>query len=120
MDAIYQFLLAGDTDAPQHASCHFTEHGLHDIQPGGVFWREDELESVRVKTEPALCFFGNVRRVVVEQEANPCLRRIAFVQFAEQGYEVHAGVVVADDFRDAACVEIKARQQRYRSQSLVL
>ena len=82
MDAIDQFLLAGDADAPQHASRHFAEHGFHDVQPGAVFWREDELESLGMKTEPALRFFGNVRRMVVEQEANPGLRRIALVQFA--------------------------------------
>jgi hypothetical protein len=110
VDAIDQFLLAGDADTPEHASRHFAEHGFHDVQPGTVFWREDELKSVRVKTEPALCLFGNVCRVVVEQEANPRLRRIAVVQFAQQSDEVHAGVAVADDLRDAACVEIKARQ----------
>src|SRR5471030_2869527 len=61
-----------------------------------------------------------MRRVVVEQEANPGLRGIALVQFAQQGDEVRAGVMIADDLCDAASVEIKACQQRYRSQSLVL
>ena len=110
VDAIDQFLLAGDTDAPQHASRHFAEHGFHNVQPGAVFWREDEFESVRVKTEPSLRLFGNVRRVIVEQETNPGLRPIAFVQFAKQSDEVCAGAVVADDLSDAARVEIKARQ----------
>jgi hypothetical protein len=80
VDAINQFLLAGNADAPQHAARHFAEHGLHDVQPGAVSGCEDELESVRMKAEPALGFFGSVRRVVVEQEANPGLGRIALVE----------------------------------------
>ena len=85
MDAIYQFLLAGDADAPEHASRHFAEHGLHDVQPRAVFWCENEFESVRVKTEPALRLFGNVRRVIVEEEANQGLRWISVIQLAQQG-----------------------------------
>src|SRR5580658_6208980 len=61
-----------------------------------------------------------MRRMVVEQEANPGMWRITLVQFAQQGDEVHAGVMVAYDLGDAACVEIQACQQRYRSQSPVL
>ena len=73
-----------------------------------MFWREDEFESIGVKTEPCLCLFGNVGRVVIEQETNPGLRRVALVQFSQQGDEVRAGVVVADDLSNAARVEIKA------------
>ena len=58
--------------------------------------------------------------MVIQQKANSGLRRIALVQLAQQGDEVRAGMVVADDLGDAAGVEIKACQQRYRSQSLVL
>jgi hypothetical protein len=34
-----------------------TEHGFDEIEPGAVFWREDEVEPVRVKSEPALRLF---------------------------------------------------------------
>ena len=111
VDAINQLLLARHADTTQHGPRHFAEHGFYDVEPGTMFGREHELESLRMQTQPSSCLFGNVRRVVVEQEANPGLRRIALIQFVQQGDEVHAGVVIADDLGDAACVEIKARQQ---------
>ena len=33
MDAINQFLFAGDADTAQHAARHFAEHGLDDVEP---------------------------------------------------------------------------------------
>jgi hypothetical protein len=83
MDAINQLLLAFDADTPQHAARHFAEHGFNDVQPGAMLRREDKLKSLRMKTEPALRLFGNVRRVVVKQEANAGLRRIALVKFTQ-------------------------------------
>ena len=46
--------------------------------------REDEFESVRVKTEPALCLFGTMRAVIVEQQANAGLTRVDLIQFSQQ------------------------------------
>src|SRR6266566_8828802 len=60
-----------------------------------------------------------MRRVVVEQEANPCLRRIALVQLVQQGDKVLAGMVVADYFRDSTGVQVESGQQGYRSQPFV-
>ena len=79
VDAVHQFLFGGDSDAAQHASRHFAEHGFHDIQPRAVFRREDEFESVGVKAKPALRFFGYVCGVIVEQQANAALRRVGLV-----------------------------------------
>ena len=50
-------------------------------------------------------------RVIVEQEADPGLGRLCLVQFVQQCDEVHAGVVIANDLRDSACVEIPAGKQ---------
>src|SRR5665213_1834795 len=82
MDAINQFLFGGDADTTQHAARHLAEHGFHDVQPRSMFRREDKLKSLGMKAEPSLRFFRYVRRVIVEQEANPGLRRIALVEFA--------------------------------------
>ena len=76
MDAINEFLFGRDPDTAQHAARHSAEHGFNDVEPGAVFWREDEFEIGWVKTQPALCLFGNVRRVVVQQQANAGLRRV--------------------------------------------
>src|SRR5450755_3175552 len=114
-----QLLFGFDADAPQHAARHFAEHGFNDAQPRAVLGGEDKLKSLRMKTEPSSRLFGNVCRVVVEQEANPGLRGIAFVKLAQQCDEIHTGVVIADDLRDSASVEVETSQQRYRSQAFI-
>ena len=58
---------------------HFAEHGFHDVQPGAVLAREDKLEPLGMQVQPSLRLFGDVRRVVVEQEANPDVRGIVLV-----------------------------------------
>jgi hypothetical protein len=54
VDAINQLLFAGDADATQHRSRHLAEHGFHDIEPGAVLRREDELEPLQVQTKVGL------------------------------------------------------------------
>jgi hypothetical protein len=54
-DVIARYIAEQNVD--QDEDFKFTEHRLHDVQPGAVSWREDKLESVRVKTEPALRLF---------------------------------------------------------------
>ncbi len=81
VDAIDQFLFAGDADATEHSSRHLAEHGFHDVQPGAVLGCEDELEPLRVKAKVSSRFLGNVRRMIVQQQPNPGLRRILGVCF---------------------------------------
>jgi hypothetical protein len=51
VDAINQLLLAGDPDATQHRSRHLAEHGFHNIEPGPMLRRKDELKPLRVKAK---------------------------------------------------------------------
>jgi hypothetical protein len=46
--------------------------------------------------------------VVVQQQANPGLRGIALVQFAQQRDEVRAGMAVSDDLGDSSRMKIQA------------
>ncbi len=85
-----------------------------------MFWREDEFESVRVKTEPALCLLGHLRGVIVEQQPNAGLRRVDLVQFSQQHDEVCAGVTVPGSFGNPARVKVKAGQQRNCAETFVL
>ncbi len=48
-----------------------------------MFRREDKLESLRMKAQPVLGLFGDVRGVVVEEEANAGLRWVTLVQFTK-------------------------------------
>ena len=83
MDAVDQFLLGGDADATQHPPRHLAEQGLNDIQPGAMLRRKYELESLRVKPQLSLRLLRNVRRVVVQQQTNPGLRRIRRIEFCQ-------------------------------------
>src|SRR5271168_3717013 len=75
----------GDSDAAQHASRHFAEHCFNDVEPRAMFGCEGEFESVRVKTEPALRLLGNMRGVIVEQQANTGLTGVDLMQFSKKG-----------------------------------
>ncbi len=66
-----------------HSSRHLAEHGFHDIQPRAMLWREDELEPLRMKAKVLFSLLGYVGRVVVEQQANPCLRWILGIEFSQ-------------------------------------
>jgi hypothetical protein len=101
VNSVDQFLFAGDTYAAQHASRHFTEHGFHDVQPGAVFRRKDELESMRVEAQPSFRLFGDVGGMIVEQQPNPGLGRVALVQFTQQRTKIGTGVAVSYDLGDA-------------------
>jgi hypothetical protein len=57
VDAVDQFLFAFDRGYRSMLRAILTEHGFDEIEPGAVFWREDEVEPVRVKSEPALRLF---------------------------------------------------------------
>ena len=85
MDAVNEFLLAGDSDTAQHAPRHLTKHGFHEFSH-----------------DPCLG--------VNEQKANPGLRRIALVQFAQPRNEVRAGVTASDDLGDSSRMKIEASQ----------
>ena len=78
-DAVDQFLFARDTDSTEHAARHFAEHGFHDVQPGAVLGRKDKLEAAGDGASARFASLRDVRRVVVEQEANPDSRRIGLV-----------------------------------------
>lgn len=110
MDTVKQFLLAGDANAAKHGSRQLTEYGLDDVEPRAVFGRECEFETLRVKGAVRWGFLEDVCRMVVQQQANPGLRRILGIEFFQQGDKVHAGVMIADDLRNGVIMQVQTCQ----------
>ena len=79
-----QLLFAGNADPTEHAARHLAEHGFHDVQPGAMLWRKHELKTLWVKLQPGLRFFGDMCRMIVEQQTNPGLEGISLVQLCVQ------------------------------------
>jgi len=53
----------------EHGASSFGKEALDEVQPGAVFWGEDELEaSLGSSGEPGLGFPRNVGRVIVEDD----------------------------------------------------
>ena len=47
MDAVDQFLFAGDPNPAQHASCHLAEERLQQIQPRAMGGQKHEIKTPR-------------------------------------------------------------------------
>ena len=76
-DAILEFLFRCDTDMAQHRSGEFGEETLDEIEPGTVCRRKNEFEAAgRLFGEPGLGLFGNVRRMIVENQPDRRVGRI--------------------------------------------
>jgi len=58
LNALFEFGLAGDANATQHGLGHFAKERLHQVQPGTVLGREDEIKTVRSRREVGTGFLG--------------------------------------------------------------
>ncbi len=119
MDAVDQLLFAGRSNPAQHASCHLAEKRLHQIQPRAMGGQKHEIKTLRPALQISLGLFGDVRGVVVHDEADAHFFRVLCIQLFQQRDEVPAVVGIADNLCDPTCVQIQSRQQRDRPQSLV-
>src|SRR5882672_12575401 len=76
--AILLFLFGGDTDVAQQGSGELGEEAFDKIEPGAVLWREHELEAAgALLGEPVARLLGDMRRMIVEDQLDRGLRRIA-------------------------------------------
>src|SRR5271157_4636817 len=120
-DAVLELLFGCDSDVAQDGAGELGEETLDEIEPGAVLGREDELESTgRLLGEPSLGLFGDVRRMIVEDQLDRRMARIGGVEELEEFNEFAAAVAVLDEGVDLAGEQIDAGQQADRSVALVL
>ena len=79
-DALFQFVFRGDADVTKDGARSFSKEALDKIEPGAVLGREHEPEAfVRSGLQPRLGFFGDVRRVIVEDDFDRRRRGVGVV-----------------------------------------
>ena len=70
---------------------------LDQIEPGAMGWREGEFETVcRLLRNPGSGLFGNVRRMIVEDQLDRRVDRIGGIEELEEFDELAAAMTVSD------------------------
>jgi hypothetical protein len=84
-DALFQFVFRGDADVTKDGARSFSKEALDKIEPGAVLGGEHELEAfVRSGRQPSLGFFGDVRRVIVQDDFDRRRRGVGGVEQTEE------------------------------------
>src|SRR5450759_4541445 len=105
---------------PQKGAGHLPKERLHDIEPRSVFRCQHGLETVGAGSEQSSGLFGNVRRLIIQDDPDGAIRRVVSVEILEQGDEFAAAVPALNAGCDMALMQIQRRENRARSKALVL
>src|SRR5450759_3118046 len=105
---------------PQKGAGHLPKERLHDIEPRSVFRCQHVLETVGAGSEKSSGLFGNVRRMIIQDDPDGAIRRVVWVEILEQGDEFAAAVPALNAGCDMALMQIQRRENRARSKALVL
>ena len=83
------------------------EEAFDEVEPGAVFGCEGEREATRrLSSEPGLGFFGDMRRVVVQDHLDRRSGRVSSIEKLEEFDELAAAVAVFDQGVDLAGEQI--------------
>ena len=79
------------------------EEALDEVEPGAVLGREGEREAARrLSGEPSSGFFGDMRRVVVQDQLDRRAGRVSGIEKLEEFDELAAAVALPDERVDLA------------------
>src|ERR1019366_6100745 len=118
-NSVAKFLPGLHPNVTQELASHFPEKRLDDIEPGTVRGRQHVFEPVWPRRQMRACLFGDVRRMIVEDDPNGAGCRIVSIQVFEQRDELATPVTPLNPSNDVAIMEIQCSQNRACSQTLV-
>src|SRR5512145_695465 len=95
-DAVLELFFGGDPDVTQHRAGEFGEEALDEVEPGAVGWREGELETARLCSEPSLGFFGDVGGMIVQDQPNRSVSRVGGIDELKELDELAAAMPLLD------------------------
>src|SRR5262249_2227095 len=97
------------------------EKALDEVEPGTMLGRESEFEAaVGLIGEPSLGLFGDVRRMIVEDQLDRRMGRIGGIEELEKFDEFATAMAVPDEGVNLTGEQIDAGQQTDRAVALVL
>jgi hypothetical protein len=104
----------------QKGAGHLAKERLHDIEPRSVFGCQHVLETVGAGSEKGSGLFGNVRRVIIQDDPDGASSRVVLVEILEQGDEFAAAVSALNAGCDMTLMQIQCRENRACSKALLL
>ena len=120
-DAILEFLFGCNADVAQRRAREFGEEALDEVEPGAVLGREGEFEAAGgLIGKPSLGLFGDVRRMIVEDQLDRGVGRIGGVDKLEKFNEFAAAVAVLNEGVNLTGQQIDAGHQTDRAVAPVL
>ena len=118
-NAAPEFLPGLNPDVLQEGARHLPKERLDNIQPRAVRGGQNVFESVGAGGQERLGFLREVRRVVVQNQANHTVRGVVVIQVLEQGDELPNAVTLLHPRRHVTIMQIQARQNGTRTQAFV-
>ena len=106
-NARFEFRFGFDPDLPQEGMRHLPKEGLDQIKPGTVLGRVNVGETIRSSSQVCTRLFGDVRRMIVQNNPNRRFGGIVGVHVFEQGNELPAAMSLLDSGHDVAIVQIQ-------------
>ena len=100
MEPLAQLRFAGPAESVQHRSGQLAKQALDDIEPRTMCWRKDKLEPLRLGGQVALRFFGDMCRMIIQQQTNDLGFGIGVIHLLEELPKVFALMRLPDQFRD--------------------
>src|ERR1700736_7042492 len=92
-DAFLKLVFRCHPDVAQDRASELGEEALDEVQPRTMLGREGELEAARrFSGEPSLGFFGDMRRMVVEDQLDRRTGRVSGIEELEEFDELAAAV----------------------------
>ena len=120
-DAVLEFLFGCDADMAQHGAGELGEKALDEVEPGTMLGRESEFEAAGgLNGEPSLGLFGDVRRMIVEDQLDRRMGRIGGIEELEKFDEFATAMAVPDEGVNLTGEQIDAGQQTDCAIALVL
>src|SRR6266851_653388 len=104
---------------PKKGARHFAKEGLHNIEPRSMLGCQHVLETVRSGSEVGLSLFGDMRRMVIQNNSKGAVSRIVLIEILEQSDEFSAAMSPLNAGCDVTLVQIQRREDRTRSKAFV-
>src|SRR5258706_9034919 len=103
----------------QECACHLAKECLHDVEPRSMFGCQHVLEAIGAGRQKSMGFFGNVRRMVVQNDPYSAVRRIVLVEIFEQRDEFPAAMSPFNACRNMALMQVQCRENGTCSETFV-
>ena len=105
-DALAEFLPRLHADVPKKGAGHFAKEGLHDVEPRSMLRCQHILETVGAASKEGSGLFGDMRRMIVQNDSDGAAGRVVLVEILEQSNEFPAAMSPLDTSGDMPLVQI--------------